>query len=74
MSMSQSVQRSKLCPSNKYKTTEEKLTKLHRKIEHNEKVYRTQELESYAQVQGHNNVRCQIVLKIVLLIKVLNQI
>ena len=41
--------------------------KLHKKIEHNEKVCRTQELGSYAQGQGHNYVRGQIVPKIVLL-------
>ena len=40
--------------------------KLHRKIEHNEKVCRAQELSSYA--QGHNQVKGQIVPKIVLLI------
>ena len=37
-------------------------------IEHNEKVCRAQELGSYAQGQGHNLVRGQIVPKIVLLI------
>ena len=42
--------------------------KLHRKIEHNEKMCRAQELGSYAQGQGHNQVKGQIVLKIVLLI------
>ena len=42
--------------------------KLHRKIEHNKKVCRAQELGSYAQCQGHNQVRGQIVPKIVLLI------
>ena len=42
--------------------------KLHRKIEHNEKVCPAQELGSYAQGQGHNHVRGQIVPKIVLLI------
>ena len=42
------------------------LTKLHRKIEHNEKVCRAQELGSYAQGQGHNQVKGQIVPKIVL--------
>ena len=42
--------------------------KLHRKIEHNEKVCSAQELRSYAQGQGHNQVRDQIVPKIVLLI------
>ena len=50
------------------KTTEANLTKLHRKIEHNEKVCRAQELGSYTQGQGHNQVRGQIVPKIVLLI------
>ena len=49
--------------------------KLHRKIEHNEKVCRAQELGNekvcraqelgyYAQGQGHNHVSCQIALKI----------
>ena len=38
--------------------------KLHRKIEHNEKVYRAQELGYYAQGQGRNHVRCYIALKI----------
>ena len=41
--------------------------KLHRKIENNEKVCLAQELGSYAQGQGHNQVG-QIVPKIVLLI------
>ena len=41
---------------------------LHRKIEHYEKVCRAQELGSYAQGQGHNQVKGQIVPKIVLLI------
>ena len=50
------------------KPTEANLTKLHRKIEHNEKVCRAQELGSYAQGQGHNQVKGQIVPKIVLLI------
>ena len=40
------------------------LMKLHRKIDHNKKVYRAQELGNYAQGQGHNHVRCQIALKI----------
>ena len=40
------------------------LMKLHRKIEHNEKVCRAQELGYYAQGQGHNHVRCQIALQI----------
>ena len=61
-------QRSKSCLSNNSKTTEANLTKLHRKIEHNEKVCRAQELGSYAQGQGHNQVKGQIVPKIVLLI------
>ena len=45
-SRSQSGQRSKSCLSNNSKTTEANLTKLHRKIEHNEKVCRAQELGS----------------------------
>ena len=67
-SRSQSGQRSKSCLSNNSRTTEANLTKLHRKIEHNEKMYRAQELGSYAQGQGHNQVKGQIVPKIVLLI------
>ena len=62
----QSGQRSKSCLSNNSKTTEANLTKLHRKIEHNEKVCRAQELGSNALGQGHNQVRGQIVPKIVL--------
>ena len=42
--------------------------KLHRKIQHNEKVCRAQELGPYAQGQGHNQVRGQIVPKIVYLL------
>ena len=64
----QSGQRSKSCLSNNSKTTEANLSKLHRKIEHNEKVCRAQELGSYAQGQGHSHVRGQIVPKIVLLV------
>ena len=67
-SRSQSGQRAKSCLSNNSKTTEANLMKLHRKIEHNEKVCSAQELGSYAQGQGHNQVRGQIVPKIVLLI------
>ena len=67
-SRSQSGQRSKSCLSNHSKTTEANLTKHHRKIEHNEKVCRAQELGSYAHGQGHNQVKGQIVPKIVLLI------
>ena len=67
-SRSQSDQRPKSCLSNNSKTTEANLTKLHRKIEHNEKVCRAQELGSYAEGQGHNQVKGQIVPKIVLLI------
>ena len=59
---------SKSCPSNNSKTTQANLTKLHRKIEHNEKVCRAQELGSYAQGQRHNQVKGQIVPTIVLLI------
>ena len=62
----QSGQRSKSCLSNNSKTTEANLTKLHRKIEHNENVCRAQELGSYAQGQSHNQVKGQIVPKIVL--------
>ena len=47
--------------------------KLHRKIEHNEKVCHAQELGSYAQGQGHNRVRGQIVPKFVLLIHYWNK-
>ena len=68
MSRAQSGQRSKSCLSNNSKSTEANLTKLHRKIEHNEKVCRAEELGSYAQGQGRNQVEGQIVLKIVLLI------
>ena len=67
-SRSLSGQRSKLCLSNNSKTTEANLTKLHRKIEHYYKVCCTQELGSYAQGQGHNHVRGQIVSETVLLI------
>ena len=52
MSRSQSGQRSKSCLSNNSKTTEANLTKLHRKIEHYDKVFHAQELGSYAQGQG----------------------
>ena len=65
----QSGQRSKLCLTNNSKTTEAILTKLYRKIEHNEKVGHAQDLGSYAQGQGHSHVRGQIVPKVVLLIK-----
>ena len=67
-SRSQSGQRSISGLSNNSKTTEANLKKLHRKIEHNEKVCSAQELGFYAQGQGHNQVRSQIVPKIVLLI------
>ena len=66
--MSQSGQRSKSCLSNYAKTTEANLTKLHIKIEHNLKVCGAQELGSYIQDQGYNQVRGQIVPNIVLLI------
>ena len=62
-SRSQSGQRSKSCLSNNSKNTEANLTKLHRKIKHNEKVCCAQELHSYAQGQGHNQVKGQIVPK-----------
>ena len=67
-SRSQSGQRSKSCLSNNSKTTEANLTKLHRKIEHNEKVCHEEELGSFAQGQGHNQVKGQIVHKILLLV------
>ena len=66
--MSRLGQRSKSCLSNNSKTTEANLTKLHKKIEHYEKVLREQKLGSYAQRQGHNHVRGQIVPEILLLI------
>ena len=65
---SQSGQRSESCLSNNSKTTEANITKLHKKIEHDKKVCHAQELGSYAQGQGHNHVRGQILPKIVLLI------
>ena len=40
--------RSNLCLGINSKPTEANLTKLHRKIEHDEKVYCTQEIGSYA--------------------------
>ena len=58
----------KSCLSNNSKTTEANLKKLHRKIGHNEKVCSAKVLGSYAQGQGHNQVRGQIVPKLVLLI------
>ena len=57
----------RLVPCMQNLLTEANLTKLHRKIEHNKKVCRAQELGSYAQGQGHNQVKGQIVPKIVLL-------
>ena len=48
--------------------------KLHRKIEHFEKVCYAQEFGSYAQGQGHNHVRDQIVPEIVFAHKLLKQI
>ena len=62
-SRSQSGQRSKSCLSNNSKSTEANLT-THGKIEHNEKVCHKQELGSYAQGQGRNQARGQIVPKI----------
>ena len=50
------------------KTTEANLMKLHRKIEHNKKVCRAQELGYYTQGQGQNQVKGQIVPKIALFI------
>ena len=57
-------ERSKLCLSNNSKSTEANVTKLHRKIEHNEKVCCAQKLGSYAQGQGNNQVRRLIAPKI----------
>ena len=56
------------CLSNNSKTAEANLTKLHRKKELYDKVCPAQELGSYAQGQGHNHVKGQIVPEIVLLI------
>ena len=61
---SQSGQRSISFLRNNSKTTEANFTKLHRKIEHNEKVCSAQELGSYAQGQGHSQVKGQIAPKI----------
>ena len=38
---------------------EANLMKLHRKIKHNEKVFRTHDLGSYAEGQGRNQVKGQ---------------
>ena len=62
-SRSHSGQRSKSCLSNYSKTTEASLMKLHRRREHNEKLCCTQEVGSYAQGQGNNQVRGQVCLK-----------
>ena len=40
-------------------TTEATLIKLHRKIKHSEKVCGTHDFDSYAQGEGHNQVRGQ---------------
>ena len=56
----QSGQRSKSYLNNNSKTTEANLTKLQTKIEYNVKVCCAQELGSYAQGQGKNQVRGQI--------------
>ena len=50
-------QRSKSCLSNISKITEANFTKLQGKIEHNEKVYHAQGLGSYAEDQGHSQVK-----------------
>ena len=49
--------RSKSCLSNSSKTTKANLTKFHRKIEHYKTVCPVQETGSYAQGQGHNQVK-----------------
>ena len=72
-SRSQSGQRSKSFLSNNSKTIEANLMKLHRQIEHNEKVCHVPELGSYTQGQGHNHVRGQMVPRIVLLINYLSK-
>ena len=54
-----------MCLSHNTKTAEANLMKLHRKIKHNEKVCRAQDLDSYAQGQVHNRVSGQIMPKIV---------
>ena len=56
------------------KTAKANLTKLHRKIEHNEKVCCTQKFGSYAQGQGHNQVTGQIMPKVCVAHKLLKQI
>ena len=53
--------RYKSCLSDSSKTTEANLMKLHRKIKHNEKVCGAHDLGSYAQGQGRDQVRGQIV-------------
>ena len=65
-SRSQLGQRSKSSLSNNSETTEanQRLTKFHRKIEHNEKVCHAQEFGSYTQIQSRNQVRGQIMPKI----------
>ena len=54
------------CISNNSKTATANLTKLHRKIEHNEKVCHTQELGSYAKVKV--TIRSEVVPNVMLLI------
>ena len=49
----------KSCPSDCSLTTEANLMKLHRKIKDNEKMCHAHDLGSYAQGQGHNQVRGQ---------------
>ena len=49
--------RSKSCLSNNSKTTEANIMKFHRKIEHYETVCPAQKVGSYAQGQGHNQVK-----------------
>ena len=57
-SVSSSV-RYKSCLSDSSLTTKTNLMKLHRKIKDNEKLCRANDLDSYAQGQGHNQVRGQ---------------
>ena len=53
-------QRSKVCLSHNSEIVEANLMILHRKIKHNRKVCRAQDLGFYAQVHGHNRVGGQI--------------
>ena len=58
-------QRSNSTLSQNSEINEANLVKLHRKIKHNDKVCQAQDSGSYAQGEGHNEVRDQIVPKMV---------